>query len=508
MMLDNEIWLPLSLDERESAPPEQRWKFDLKWEKSGKGAIKVAGSINNIIAILTNDPLLKGKIRHNDFSTVIDVRDVPWQKEVAPWNDTSDAYFASYLEGYRLGGFSDKKIAKALTIVAHENSYHPVRDYLNTLVWDGIPRIESLFIDHLKAEDTQLYREAALGFMVMSVKRIFEPGCNLQFMPVFIGKQGAGKSSLAQVLGGEWVTNSAIDINSKDGYIALQGKWIVEIAEMNSFSKKEASSVKSYISSSTDSYRPPYGQHNVDVKRQCIFFGTTNDILCLADSTGNRRFWPVECKATEIDAFERIQRLAANRDQLWAEAMHYYKTDMPRIENLIRKVNADMKELQERHNQVDSLEDGLRTYLDFVLPADWKEQTLSWRKAWFHDESVRLIHYKTHSHDGDFVRTQMNAYDFCMEYLGMETSNTKYSPTCNKVHRFMEDIPGWVRLDGMHRNNGSRARITYERIAEPLPPKEDEKSEPKAVQPVHPVQTELDFDHPFEPPDPDEPLPF
>ena len=123
----------------------------------------------------------------------------------------------------------------------------------------------------------------------------------------FIGKQGAGKSSLAQVLGGEWVTNSAIDINSKDGYIALQGKWIVEIAEMNSFSKKEASSVKSYISSSTDSYRPPYGQHNVDVKRQCIFFGTTNDILCLADSTGNRRFWPVECNATEIDAFERIQ---------------------------------------------------------------------------------------------------------------------------------------------------------------------------------------------------------
>ena len=223
MMLDNEIWLPLSLDERESAPPEERWKFDLKWEKSGKGAIKVTGSISNIIAILTHDPLLKGKIRHNDFSTVIDVRDVPWQQEVAPWNDTSDAYLASYLEGYRLGGFSDKKIAKALTIVAHENSYHPVRDYLNTLVWDGIPRIESLFIDHLKAEDTQLYREAALGFMVMSVKRIFEPGCNLQFMPVFIGKQGAGKSSLAQVLGGEWVTNSAIDINSKDGYIALQG---------------------------------------------------------------------------------------------------------------------------------------------------------------------------------------------------------------------------------------------------------------------------------------------
>lgn len=84
MMLNNEIWLPLSLDERESAPPEERWKFDLKWEKSGKGAIKVAGTINNIIAILANDPLLKGKIRHNDFSTVIDVRDVPWQQEVAP----------------------------------------------------------------------------------------------------------------------------------------------------------------------------------------------------------------------------------------------------------------------------------------------------------------------------------------------------------------------------------------------------------------------------------------
>ena len=508
MMLDNEIWLPLSLDEREGAPPEQRWKFDLKWEKSGKGAIKVAGTINNIMAILTNDPLLKGKIRHNDFSTVIDVRDVPWQQEVAPWNDTSDAYLASYLEGYRMGGFSDKKIAKALTIVAHENSYHPVRDYLNTLVWDGIPRIESLFVDHLKAEDTQLYREAALGFMVMSVKRIFEPGCNLQFMPVFIGKQGAGKSSLAQVLGGEWVTNSAIDINSKDGYIALQGKWIVEIAEMNSFSKKEASSVKSYISSSTDSYRPPYGQHNVDVKRQCIFFGTTNDILCLADSTGNRRFWPIECKATEHDAFERLQKLEANRDQLWAEAMHYYLADMPRIENLIRKVNADMKELQERHNQVDPLEDGLRTYLDFILPAKWKEFPLSMRKAWFHDESVRLSHYKMYSHDGEFTRNEFNAYDFCMEYLGMESSSTKYLTTCNKVHRFMEDVPGWVRLEGLHRNNGSRARITYGRVTPSAQPTEDAISEVKPVKPVQPVQTELNFDQPFEPPDPDEPLPF
>lgn len=507
-MLNKEIWLPLSLDERESAPPEERWKFNLKWEKSGKGAIKVAGTINNIMAILTNDPLLKGKIRHNDFSTVIDVRDVPWQKEVAPWNDTSDAYLASYLEGYRMGGFSDKKIAKALTIVAHENSYHPVRDYLNTLVWDGIPRIESLYVDHLKAEDTQLYREAALGFMVMSVKRIFEPGCNLQFMPVFIGKQGAGKSSLAQVLGGEWVTNSAIDINSKDGYIALQGKWIVEIAEMNSFSKKEASSVKSYISSSTDSYRPPYGQHNVDVKRQCIFFGTTNDILCLADSTGNRRFWPIECKATEADAFERLQRLEANRDQLWAEAMYYYLNDMSRIEELIRKVNADMKELQERHNQVDTLEDDLRIFLDFVLPATWKEFTLSMRKAWFHDESVRLNHYKINSHYGDFQRNEFNTYDFCTEYLGMESSNSKYNQTCNKIHRIMDVVSGWVRLEGMHRNNGSRARITYERVVKPLPPQNEEKSETVSVQPVQPVQKELDLGLPFQPPDSGEPLPF
>ncbi len=504
MIVNNDIWLPESLDDVESTPVEERWKFDLDWEKTSKGSMKVAGTINNIAAILEHDPFLKGKIRFNEFSTEIDVRDMPWQQETAAWDDTSDAYLASYLEGYRIGGFSDKKVIKALQIVANENRYHPVRDYLNSLVWDGMPRIETLFIDHLKAEDTRLYRNAALGFMVMSVKRIFQPGCNLQFMPVFIGKQGAGKSSLAQVLGGKWVTNSAIDINSKDGYIALQGKWIVEIAEMNSFSKKEASSVKSYISSSTDSYRPPYCQHNVDIKRQCIFFGTTNDILCLADSTGNRRFWPIECKATEDDAFERLQKLEANRDQLWAEAMHFYKTELPRIENLIRQVNADMKTLQERHNQVDPLEDGLRTYLDFMLPANWKEFSLPMRKAWFHDESVRLNHYKMNSHNGDFVRNEVSAYDFCMEYLGMESSNSKYLATCNKVHRFMEDIPGWVRLQGMHRNNGDRARITYGRVGA-LPSSVEDK--PHTI-PVQAVQTELAFDMPFSPPNTDDDLPF
>lgn len=505
MKVNTEIWLPTSLDEVESAPPEERWKFDLKWEKSGKGTIKLAGTIGNVISILTNDPLLKGKIRFNEFSTVIEVNDVPWQQKLAPWNDTSDAYLANYLEGYRMGGFTDKKIVKALTIVADENSYHPVREYLNSLVWDGTPRIDTLFIDHLKVDDTRLYRDAALCFMVMSVKRVFEPGCNLQFMPVFIGKQGAGKSSLAQVLGGTWVTNSAIDINSKDGYIALQGKWIVEIAEMNSFSKKEASSVKSYISSSTDSYRPPYGQHNVDIPRQCIFFGTTNDILCLADSTGNRRFWPVECNATEDDAFERIQKLEAKRDQLWAEAIHIYNTDGKRVEDLIRKVNVEMKELQEMHNQVDPVEDGLHIFLDFVLPAKWREFPLSMRKAWFHEESTRLSHYKMYSHDGDFVRNEVNAYDFCMEYLGMEQSSSKYLATCNKFHRYMADIPEWRRMEGMHRNNGDRGRITYERI---LPPSSSDAESETDAQPVQPVQTELNFEQPFAPSDANEELPF
>lgn len=336
--------------------------------------------------------------------------------------------------------------------------------------------------------------------MVMAVKRIFVPGCNLQFMLVFIGKQGAGKSSLAQVLGGKWVCNSAIDINSKDGYIALQGKWIVEIAEMNSFSKKEASSVKSYISSSTDSYRPPYCQHNVDIKRQCSFFGTTNDILCLADSTGNRHFWPIECKATEHDAYERIKKVEAIRDQLWAEAMHYYQTDMAHIENLIRKVSDGMKDLQERHNQVAPLEDNLSTFLDFVLLASWKEFSLVMRKSWYHDESMRLNYYKTHSHDGDFVRNEVNAYDFCVEYLGMESSQTKYNATCNKFHRYISATPDWRRDDGMHRSGGSRARITYSRIRQHPPATDD--TEPKPPNP--PEQGTL----PFAPPDPLEDLPF
>jgi putative DNA primase/helicase len=193
---------------------------------------------------------------------------------------------------------------------------HPVRDYLGSLTWDGVPRLEPWVCRYLGAEDTPLNRAFGSLWMISAVARIMRPGVKVDHMLILEGPQGAKKSTALKVLAGEdWFTDELAEIGSKDAAQQMRGVWIIEIAELDAIGRAEVSRIKAFLTRTTDRYRPPYGRHVVTVPRQCVFAGSVNPDTYLRDETGNRRFWPVRCGPIDLDGLRR------DRDQLWAEAV-------------------------------------------------------------------------------------------------------------------------------------------------------------------------------------------
>lgn len=218
--------------------------------------------------------------------------------------------------------------AEAVRTVADEHHFHPIRDYLAGLVWDGVPRLDMWLADHLGAEDTELNRAFASRWMIGMVARVMVPGCQMDAALIFESRQGLGKSSTLRALGGEWFTDHLPDLTSKDAMQQLQGVWIVEIAELDSLRRAETHRIKSFITARVDRFRPPYGNLPMDFPRQCGFAGTVNPGSngYLRDETGARRFWTVACGvAWDDDQKADVGALAGARDQLWAEAMVRYQ---------------------------------------------------------------------------------------------------------------------------------------------------------------------------------------
>jgi predicted P-loop ATPase len=204
--------------------------------------------------------------------------------------------------------------AQAAQTVAKDRSFHPVRNYLESVRWDGVERLDRWLSTYLGAEDTEYTRAVGARWMTSAVARIYRPGEKADCCLILEGPQGSKKSTALKTLAGPYFTDELADLGSKDSALQTRGVWIIELSELDTLSRSEVSRIKAFMSRTIDRFRPPYGKRLVESPRQCIFAGTVNHSTYLRDDTGARRFWPVVCGSIDIDCLSR------DRDQLWAEA--------------------------------------------------------------------------------------------------------------------------------------------------------------------------------------------
>lgn len=264
-------------------------------EGTQKGGVK--NSIRNCLTVFQHDPLFRGALRLNLLTEQIDiVKPLGWERTSTTLTDMDMNYLLLYLEE-NYGLTSEKKVQSAIKIVANENRYHPVRDYLNSLQWDGTERIRYALHHFLGADTDEYTYEALKLFLMGAIRRVFRPGSKFEVMLCLVGGQGAGKSTFFRLLAGrdEWFSDDLKKLDDENVYRKLQGHWIIEMSEMIATANaKSIEEIKSFLSRQKETYKVPYETHPADRLRQCVFGGTTNrqDFLP-RDRTGNRRFLPV-----------------------------------------------------------------------------------------------------------------------------------------------------------------------------------------------------------------------
>lgn len=280
----------------------------------GKGEAKAPlPSVGNLEIILGSDPDYYEHLGHNLFTD-----EVTWAG--AAITDALETQLNCRLEAtYRLRATTER-VREVMQMIARAHPYHPVRDWLSTLVWDGVPRIDGLLSRYCGAAPSEINRVIGRKWLLGAIARVMQPGCKMDTTLILVGRQGAGKSTFfrSMVPRPEWFSDTAMDLGSKDAFQQLSGIWIYEVAELSALRARDAETVKAFLTAQADRYRPPYGRNVVRIDRQVVFVGTTNEAEFLDDPTGARRFWPVEATSFDLEA------LIADRDQLWAEAFEIF----------------------------------------------------------------------------------------------------------------------------------------------------------------------------------------
>lgn len=328
------------LDELVGDPKAKRTDWQLSLERARDGS--VTNTVANLALIIANDRRIAPCVEFNAFREQVVTR-VPLKTRLAVvaripirdrangdvWQDQHTDALRILLEspnGPKLSGWglkpSDRDLQAAIGNAARLAPFHPVRERLAAVPWDRVPRVETLFIDFLGADDNAYHREAARKFMVAAIARAFEPGHKFDFVPIFEGMQGKRKSTFIRVLALDWFEELKGDFGDEKRLVEqMMGAWILELPELSVLRRSDIEEVKAFVSASHSTVRLSYGRLPKVFLRQCVFMGTTNQDSYLVDDTGNRRWWPVRCEVEEIDT-DRLKKVV---HQLWAEALHLYR---------------------------------------------------------------------------------------------------------------------------------------------------------------------------------------
>jgi predicted P-loop ATPase len=309
---------------------QQAIRFDWREELMRTEKGKIIPQISAVTTAFRLAPAWCGVLAYNEFAERPEaLKPPPWGGGIGPWGDYADVRATEWMERHGIR-VSVTTVGKAALTVARDHPFHPVKDYLDSLRWDGVPRLDMWVMRYLgvkvdpddqteMARLSDFQRAAGVCWMISAIARIYQPGCKVDHVLILKGPQGTLKSTVFSTLGGEFFSDDLADLGSKDSSLGAAGAWIIELAELAAMAKPEVEKIKAFISRATDRFRPPYGHYIEERPRSCVFGGSVNSEHFLRDDTGNRRFWPIECG--EID----IEGLKEDRDQLWAEARVRYE---------------------------------------------------------------------------------------------------------------------------------------------------------------------------------------
>ena len=453
------------------SPPKSVEEVRELLDLTEKGLVK--NTVSNAEMILSYDPLLRDSVRYNELTQRVDVvKAMGWKRGSNGPALTDNDIFNFHLYCDRTYGITIKSLVEeAVNIVANRNAYHPIRDFLNSLEWDGQPRVRYALRHFLGADDSDYTYEILKFFMLGAITRVFKPGAKFDYIICVVGDQGAGKSTFFRLLAveDEWFSDDLKDLESGKVYEKLQGHWIIELSEMlatNNAKSNEA--IKSFLSRQKEVYRTPYEHYPKDRPRQCVFAGTTNKVSFLpSDRTGNRRFLPISCSEKDAEVFI-LDNEKESREyirQMWAEVMEIWRGGKVRLK-LSKELEAEVRQRQRRFMQED-VDSGL--ILTFMQ--DFKGDQVC---------SKQLFKEALHNEFAQPQKWQYNEINDIMNQLIRDGS-----------------LPGWKYFDSPRRFGGDYGtQKGWERIKDPLSePKQDVNQQASINEEFH--QVELGDDIPF-----------
>lgn len=432
---------------------EEDWKERLTINKKGE----VINLLTNLVLILENDPNLKG-IVFNQMSDGMEKKTpVPWESTQKWWRDADDAQLVYYIEK-NYGSFSSRNFNVAVSKVSDDRSYHPVREFLDSLPeWDKVHRLDRLFVEYFSADDIPYTRAITRKIFTAAVARIYKPGIKFDWMLVLNGDTGIGKSTLIQKLGGEWFNDSLklSDTQDKTAAEKLQGYWILEIGELAGMKKADENVLKNFLSSQNDVYRASFGKRATPHPRQCVFIGSTNEKRgYLRDTTGNRRFWtlkvyPADKKPWNMSEEERLQ--------IWAEAKQRYLEDEPL--QLPEELEKYAAMLQNEAMEVDDRQGIIEDYLEMLLPEDWDTYDIYKRREYvseYHNKDSIVV-------KGKKKRMTVMVMEIWCEAFGKNKADLERIKSY-EITKMLRRIEGWVCDGSQARDKVYGKQLIFKRV--------------------------------------------